>query len=448
MTLHIVKLEMENLTYTIPGGFNAAPYSSELKLWERPRAQSFKGLWRWWLRTLLGGALWGSGEYDVEKVRQVTGNLLGSMNQASKFIIHISVAGETRPVDAQAIKKWRQRRSQLTTVPKMLLPWAPYLPKIPPLPPRLTLLLLAGEHDDQLAEKISCYKPGDLRITIELLKRPFIDVSHEECSVAISSLLLSLIFGGIGAITRRGFGSLSFIQVKMNKEFQEYENLVNNIVKTNDPNEVNISLHQLVKKSLFDAQKLLRVKSTTSLSEVPNCPLLSEPGNPPEDVRPFNLNVFTLSIPQVTDDEKNTFQLLGFEDYETMKLLTVIGYSTMKIFWKLIDGKEVRVPNSLWETWIMGLPRGQERKYNGKKTGYWLNDELGRRTSAISIKPIKRLKRNSWIISMYGFLSKDWNSMLYHYGIKKQKIIISPEHINKAFINAWNKLRQIYGVKQ
>jgi len=449
MTLHIVELKMENLTYTIPGGFNAASYSSELELWERPRAQSFKGLWRWWLRALLGGALWKGGKYDMEKVQQITENLLGSINQASKFIIHVSVDGRARPVEARAIKEWRQRRLQLTTIPNALLQWAPPSPRISPLPPRLSLLLLAREGEDRLAERISCYKPGDLKITIELLKRPSIDVGREECSIAISSFLLSLIFGGIGAITRRGFGSLSFLQIEMNKEFQEYEDLVNKIMKTNDLKDVGILLHQLVEESLSDAQRVLRVKDTVSLSEVSDYPLLSEPGNPPECIRPFNLNVFTLSIPEVTANERNAFQLFRFEDYEAMKLLTVIGYSTMKTFWKLIDGKEVDVPDSIWETWIMGLPRGQEHK--GKKTGYWLDDELGRRISAISIKPIKRLRKNLWVISMYGFLSKDWNSTLYHYSTKKQKfekIIISPERISKAFIDAWIKLKQIYGVKQ
>jgi CRISPR type III-B/RAMP module RAMP protein Cmr1 len=448
MTLDMAKFEMENLTYTIPGGFNAASYSSELKLWELPRAQSFKGLWRWWLRALLCGALWEGGKYDVEKVRQITKNLLGSVEQASKFIIHVSSEGKARSVEGQAIKKWEEKwkkqKSQLAITPNVLLPQAQSSPRIPPLSPRLFLLLLAREREDRLAEKISCYKPGDLKITIELLKRPFIDVSHEECSVAISSLVLSLIFGGIGAITKRGFGSLSFLQVELSKEFQEYEDLVNNVVKTNDPDGLGLLLCQLVKKSLSDAKRLLGVKGTVSSSGVPDYQLLSEPGNPPEYIRPFNLNVFTLPIPEVTNNERNAFQIFGFEDHETMKLLTVIGYSTMKTFWKLIDRKGVKAPGSLWETWIMGLPRGQDKP---KKTGYWLNDELGRRVSAISIKPIKRLEKNSWVTSMYGFLSKDWYRELYHYGVKEQKITV-PGHINKAFIDAWVKLKQIYGVKQ
>jgi len=49
----IAKIELENLTYTIPGVFNATPYSTKLGLWKLPRAQSFKGLWRWLLLQIL-----------------------------------------------------------------------------------------------------------------------------------------------------------------------------------------------------------------------------------------------------------------------------------------------------------------------------------------------------------------------------------------------------------
>jgi len=490
MTSYIAKIEVENLTYTIPGGFNAAPYSTCLDLWELPRAQSFKGLWRWWLRALLSGALWEGGKYDMRKIQQVAGNLLGTTAQASKFIIHISIKDEARPINAQAIKEWRQRRKQLTITSNILLRELPSSPGISPIPPRLLLLLQAGESDERLAEKISNYPPGNLKITIELLKRPFTSISSGECSVAISSLLLSLIFGGVGAITRRGFGSLTFTQVKIGEEFQVYEDIVNNIVKTDDPSKVHDLLRQLIRRSLSSAQELLGVRSTMSPNEVPDHPLLSEPGDPPKDVKPFNLSIFVLSVPNVTDREEMAFQLFGFKNNEVMKLLTVIGYSTTKLFWKLVDRRISRrdrkwiIPSGFpWETWVMGLPRGQEidkqklkvpyldidlyedssyirsMHSNILKTGYSLDDKGGRRTSAISIKPIKRLGKNSWIIALYGFLSKDWYDVLYHYGVtpppkqgnknyqvKKQELVPSKD-VSRVFVEAWIRLKKIYGVK-
>ena len=478
----IAELELENLTYTIPGGFNAAPYSIRLGLWEMPRAQSFKGLWRWWLRALLSGALWGAGKYDREKVQQATKNLLGSIRCASKFIIHVSVEGEAKPLDAQAIEKWKRIWKQLTITPNVLLKNFPSSPSIPPLPPRLFLILQARESNQRLAERVSTYQPGDLKITIKLLKRPFIDISSRECSIAISSLILSLIFGGIGAISRRGFGSLSFTQVRINEELWEYEDLIKDIMKTNDPSKLRELLCQLIKMSLTDARELLGVKSTTGSDEVPDHSLLSEPGDPPEDVRPFNLNIFTLSIPNVTNKERSAFQLLGFRDYETMKLLTLIGYSTMKLFWKLADGEEFDAHGFHWETWVMGLPRGQkidkqrlrircfnidlheDGTYIGKvpwdvlKTGY-SSDNKDRRASAISIKPIKRLGERSWIIALHGFLSRDWNDTLYHYGVTpppkrgrdhyrvEKRRLVPPQDIDRAFVKAWVRLKKIYGVR-
>ena len=445
----IAKIELENLTYTIPGGFNVAPYSNKLGLWELPRAQSFKGLWRWWLRVLLSGALWKSGKYDMRKVQQMIGNLLGSTDQASKFIIHVSSKGRAQPVNAQIIKKYKRLRGRLTITPSTLLTKLPPKPGISPLPPRLSLLLLARESDELLAEKISCYQPGDLKITIELLKRPYIAVNFEEYSVTIAALLLSLIFGGVGAITRRGFGALAITSIELRKDLKKYEDIISGIEMTNEPSSIRILLTKLIQESILDAQRLLSVKGVAAFNEISDLPLLSEPGDPPEDIKPFNLSILKLLVPNIVNNEKEIFDLLGYRDYEGIKFLTIIGYSTTKLFWKLIDGEDYRIPGFTYNTWVMGLPRGQ--RLHGQKTGYWLNDELGRRVSVISIKPIKRLERNSWIISLSGFLSKDWDRELYHYGIyrygAKRRKITPHASIDKAFIEAWIKLKKIYGVK-
>lgn len=483
MTSCIAKIELENLTYTIPGGFNAAPYSTKLDLWELPRAQSFKGLWRWWLRVLLSGALWESGKLNEEKIRQISENFLGSTSQASKFIIHISAKGKAEPVKTQAIGEWRRLRRQLTTRPSDLFKGFPTSPSLPSLPPRLFLLLRAREINERLAEKISCYSPGNLKITIELLKRPFMTISSEQSSVAVSSFLLSLIFGGVGAITRRGFGSLSFISIELYNDLQKYECIIDKIKKIDEPSNIRSLLTELIQESLSDARKLLGVKSSVSSSGIPDYPLLSVPGDPPRiPLKPFNLNIFKLEISNITSNEKKAFQLLGFKDYETIKLLTMIGYSTMKLFWKLAEGKEFNAPGSPYETWIMGLPRGQKidkqelqvpyfdidlyedgnhvgkMRWNTLKTGYSLNDR-DRRTATISIKPIKRLEKNSWIIALHGFLSKDWYNALYHYSVtpppkrgkkdyqvRRQRLAPSRD-VSRAFVEAWIKLKKVYGVE-
>ncbi|MEM3390230.1 MAG: type III-B CRISPR module RAMP protein Cmr1 [Thermoproteota archaeon] len=479
MSTPIAKINLENLTYLIPGGYNAAPFSAELDLWELPRAQSFKGLWRWWLRALLSGALWESGKLDEAKVQEATGKLLGSTEQASKLTIQVATKGSAIPISSAFIKKWKSQERQLRITPNCILTGFPQITPIPSIPPRLFLLLQATEVYERLAEKISCYPPSTLEITVELLKRPFVNLSSEECRVAVSALLLSLTFGGIGAITKRGFGSLSLISIDLHEDLQEYKQIMEEIKEAKEPNVTRNCLNKLVQESLADAQELLSVKGTVAPKEAPEYPVLSMPGNPPQDVKSFNLNVFKMIIPDVTPREEKAFQLLGFKDYETMKLLTIIGYSTTKLFWKYAENKKFFTRGLPYDTWIMGLPRGQEFKkerlsvpyfevelsensirsnvqWDTLNTGYSV-DNKNRRTSAISIVPIKRLDKYSWIVALYGFLSRDWPDTLYHYGVspppklgvKKyevRKTSIRSSQSVRAFIQAWNMVKMMYGV--
>ena len=448
----IAEIKLENITYVIPGGFNAAPYSAELGLWERPRASSFKGIWRWWLRASLSGALWKSGRYNSEKVRQVTENLLGSTSQASKFIIQVTTKLKREPkcILEENIREWikreKNRKKRLRITPKDLFKHLPKEPKIPPIPPRLYLLLMADEKYGRLAEKLSYYDPNSLEIKLKILQRPYTRVSPEECRTAIASLLLSIVLGGIGAITRRGFGSLEIAHIEVYREdLREYETLVN------DRDGMFERLCQLIEYVLSDAQALLKVKDHgESSSEIPPHPLLSKPGAPPEDVKPFNLRiVINLPVPNVTDTEKEAFEMLGFRDYKTMKLLTIIGYSTTKLFWKLVDRRKFTECGLKWHTWVMGLPRSGRLKLkeNRIETGY-LSESCGRRISAISIKPIKCLNKSSCGVILYGFLSKDWPRTLYYHSVKKgkpeRKEIKPHNEIRDRFVEAWGKLKKLY----
>lgn len=194
------------------------------------------------------------------------------------------------------------------------------------------------------------------------------------------------------------------------------------------------------------------------------------------------MKIFEFKVPTISPQERKAFNLLGFSDHEAIKLLTIIGYSTTKVFWKLADNKSYKVPGFPYNTWILGLPRKSKDfqsqefgipyfditlyedqtsykrvKWNVIKTGYSHNN-VDRRIGAIAIKPIKRLSKDSWIIILYGFLSKDWYD-IYHYGVtpppkakvsqyivKKHRIKAS-SLVNDAFKEAWVMLKKIYGVK-
>jgi len=82
--------------------------------------------------------------------------------------------------------------------------------------------------------------------------------------------------------------------------------------------------------------------------------------------------------------------------------------------------------------------------------GYAVDPEifdLGRRPSAISIHPLKRLSDDEWICIVYGFLSKDWPEILYHISLRRikkrierreERISISDNLIRDAFETAFN----------
>ncbi|MCS6785258.1 MAG: type III-B CRISPR module RAMP protein Cmr1, partial [Candidatus Caldarchaeum sp.] len=201
-------IHLTNITPTRIGGYNAKPYSHELELAEGFRTSEVKGIWRWWLRTTLAGALWDlHGETDEKIVKEKTNQLLGSTESASKFALKVSVSSaNTHKPDMNIIKN----------IPRLRM---------------LTMKKGDAKHDEQL----TIYPSESLKITISLYEQavPLADTSSRR--VAFGTLLLALLLQGMGAVTRRGFGHFQITLKNTKNDLDNYRkiteeiNLANNV---------------------------------------------------------------------------------------------------------------------------------------------------------------------------------------------------------------------------
>lgn len=379
----IAELELTNTTYTMIGGYNAATYSSNLRIPEIPRSPEIKGAWRWWFRACLAGAIWESCEplddQRRELIRRTTEEIMGSAERgASSTILQVI------PLKIGRMEKLDERSGI----------------------PRMILLSRARDED-----KLMCYKPYELEFKIRILKRPQafkrlrILKLNESSTVRclIGSLLMSIIFQGIGAATRRGFGSLIVKSFKISEEYEEliknYKNLIQKLNKIIDKNQYRNILEKLIQMILEDFSSLIGI---TRKSECPRDTL------PPFPIVTEDRDLFKIEIKEVrANDEKN--------------LLEKIGNATMKSQWKRVRSVGIRCKGKdqyTLSTFILGLPRKGEHR--GKRrtfySGYWVRfnreRDPGRRPSAISIKVLKRAGRSRWLCLIYGMLSKDWPERL------------------------------------
>jgi CRISPR-associated protein Cmr1 len=383
MTEEIGALRLQTITHALIGGYNATTKSEELGIAEYPRPTAVRGAMRWWLRALLAGALWESGEKERvrERVREKVRGIMGATESSSRVAIWLEYG----------------RRPDVVQVPKSPLSEVP----------RLNLLLLARSG-------LYCYKPG-WSITLHLTATRQIDERAKR--VVLWSAALYSIFGGIGAITRRGFGALRIEKIDGQPDISD---LTAGIYR--DPNHQR--LREIIENALGDARDFMGISEGNGSNGLPPFPLLSTKS----DV--FRYEFLNISVPH------------GSEENESEKVLSKIGKSTLKVEWKRADGKSPRESGKQYDTWILGLPRAV------KGTGYFeLNgkegrSKEGRRVSAISMKPIKRGEGGKWTLLMYGFLSRDWPRRLE---IKPggSEISRDDEKMISAFENAWGKIKAL-----
>jgi len=398
------------------GGYNARPYSSELQLYELPRASELKALWRWWLRVILSSIFEGQKTYDEldEKISE----LLGSTRQQSMFTITIDTTKAEQAlmrakdkielfkqvIDRFAPKYDSDKRGFSFKEFKELLASkkdrevVQLYNEIVRLNniPRIKLLEQRRRDEDikkylrRMLEDIAFIAtiPTSLPIRIIIGINEYVKLDDEELKskleLALASLLLSLLIGGIGSITRRGFGSIVLKNVGLKPKYEglakEIVERIDRILQVENEDKLREEIIEYIKFVCELADRVYK-KGTSHTSQkmlIPKVPTLS----PNTDY--FKLEVFECN-----------------KHGNIINILESIGKATLKAEWKRICNVNVRKSGGEFHTWILGLPRST------KETGYFVNGDKGRRPSAIAFKVFENKNGKRFVI-VYGFLSRDW----------------------------------------
>jgi CRISPR type III-B/RAMP module RAMP protein Cmr1 len=360
----ILTVRLRNITPTIIGGYAASSFSSSLNVSEGFRVSELKGVWRRWFRILALGTLWdASGHVKREEIKEKVGAVLGSTNASSKFILQ-----------AYAKKKGNLRLPEDNVT----------------LPPRLHILKLGKDID-----KLRYYDAAELEYVVSLLEQPQRILKEDELRVGVGSLFMALIFQGVGTITNRGFGAWDIQVGEVGREYEEklsdYIHIIGKLNKVETEGEAEVIVKRYIHLLHGDFLKFMRVQeeSKKEIESIPPSPLVS-----------LNPRFFRFKIKNVNANS-------------VMDLLVKIGKATMKTSWKAHFGLSQKDPDGQLHTWVLGLPRGQKEK----RHGYFVDIgkfELGRRPSAISVRPLKKLSETKWMCLVYGFLSQDWPKSIYH----------------------------------
>lgn len=280
------------------GGYNAKPYSEELELMEKPRTQSLKGVWRWWARALVAGALLSAGKRNINlaDANEKLSSLLGSTDSASKLYLRIVDIEEEEIIEGRSLQRI----------------------------PRINLLMLRrGERRLERYYRKITFK-------IELVKRPGATIYVEEERFGLASLILALTLGGLGSIQSRGFGRFKvLLDSESRGRNPELGEALDRIYKSKDLRELTDALKGMVKLAFIYTQKFLRVKTSIK---------------PKESL-----------IPAIVPDAPHIFRLEAVKFYEDdpIRALIHIGNATLKMNWK----KYRSAPDKNVHTWILGLPR-------------------------------------------------------------------------------------------
>ncbi|MGC9106641.1 MAG: type III-B CRISPR module RAMP protein Cmr1 [Infirmifilum sp.] len=212
-------------------------------------------------------------------------------------------------------------------------------------------------------------------------------LTNSQCKFAVATFLLSLILGGIGSKTGRGFGSIVIKNVHLNKK---YENLIGDIIEKvreilecENEDKLKGKLNNYINNVFNLAKEAYDISTNHELhNELPKVPTLVSDSNR------FRLEV-------VRCKHKNI---------DLVELLEILGNTTLKSEWKKEIGVDPRSAGGGLHTWILGLPRRVRFGYYVKSDN---RDDPGRRVSAIRLKIFENIKGTRFVI-IYGFLSRDW----------------------------------------
>jgi CRISPR type III-B/RAMP module RAMP protein Cmr1 len=480
----IAEIDVETISLTRIGGYKATPYSLNLDLLTKPVAKSLKGVWRWWARTAVVGAYYG--KIDYKKANEHLSKFFGNTKGIAKFKLEISDIKfpdkheEKLNETIREIDKFYEGAKDflLTRTPKLGLSQDKISIVLNPVEPKI-IINTRGSLDINLKEKIKMqinegplkdFFKGEIKSTkkekieinlkisnlYELIEIPRIKIllmkreteedtlskdnidndkilnylkrikeevatlitegmkfkiaiygygNDEEVNFALSSFLLSLIFGGIGSITKRAFGSLKISSFTFGNTLEidhELKNIIQDLQsKDFTENELKNTIKKLCEIAIKYAQQSFKIPTIQSAQTIPLVPSL------------HNIKI-------------------EVKESSTVKL-DKVGNAFLKQTWK----RNFRISGKNLHTWILGLPRFQQKTGYAKKKNNNYSSE--RRISSIGVRYFK-IKNRVFII-LYGLLSSDWPEGLLHISRSKKngKLIETPIEIRGSSLqNAFN----------
>jgi CRISPR type III-B/RAMP module RAMP protein Cmr1 len=401
----IAEFEVETITYTRIGSYKATPFSYDLNLLNKNIVKSLKGVWRWWARVAITGAY--NGTRDYEEAHKHLCKIFGGSKEykgTSLYQLETSLLN----LNNMNLNKWKEyinkKINDIYNKSKSKKYLLKELEKDDDLStfvsiPRIKLLLMPrkDEEDERYLKRIKEEFFTIITKGIKINIKIYGDKDKNKAKFAISTFILSLLLGGIGSLTKRGFGSLKILNYKIHEKVKDNDviEIINNLKDKSQINEENLkdNLNKLIYLAVDSARKLFRIESSDKVN-IPKVPSLMS-----------NTEFFKIEIKELKGDKK------------VDEILKEIGEAFLKQKWK------AGIPDGKFHTWILGLPR-----YVGK-TGYLKKEKDGnlsgniRRVSSIAVRLYEN--NNKFFLIFYGFLSQDWPlKNLYYQKSEKGKPLL------------------------
>ncbi len=231
---------------------------------------------------------------------------------------------------------------------------------------------------ERIAEELTLPDELSTRIIVLAKKHNSLRPDEKRLKLAISALLLSLVLGGLGSITRRAFGSITSLSIKyFDKALNTEIELLKKLSQASSEEELKNCIEELINHCIGLAREVYHVKELPQEGDLP-------------------------IVPSLIMDKYFKLRVIECTERNQLDLLDLIGHACLKQEWKIALGGRPTDPGEALHTWILGLPRST------KNTGYFVDSNKGRRPSAIHFKLLETRNGKTFII-IYGFLSKDWN---------------------------------------
>ncbi len=319
----ICRIELEVITPLLIGGYDARRYHNDLG-YESLRESSIKGVWRWWARALIAAAL--KEDYNIctdltcldKLVSKILGGS-GSNEGQSKYSILVEPLNSAKVCEGIEICD-----RTYGEVPR--------------------IKLLRRFYDKAIAE--------GTRFTVAILRNR--KTTHTEDKFAVWSLIIALLFDGIGKATSRGFGKFRILNVD---KLEKPNNIISRLYSSTSPEHVRDCLKEIIREGVSHAKEVLR--SLESFDRYV--------GKYLEGVSKDN------PIVEIALVDKLMIIHVPRREFRNVKdILVTLGHATLKSYWKALDvrrqglsfGKALREARNIagknYHTWILGLPRSQE----------------------------------------------------------------------------------------